>query len=128
MMEEELRVTSDTFLARVERLQALELQKRELAPAQTSELAREVENLAGEVLEWAKRQTELARLAATTTGGRPIAVTGPRPVAVVLEEWRASERALAKTQPGTADWESKASDVDRLRDEYARAHQAQAER
>ena len=129
MTEQELRVTSDTFLARVERLHALEVQKRELPPGEASGLAREVEALAREVLAWATRQTELAGRAATEDPhGLPIAVTGPRALAVVLGEWRAAERALAEVEPGTARWESMNSDVDRLRDEYARAHQAQAGR
>jgi hypothetical protein len=127
--EEELRLTSDTFLARVERLQALEVQKRELPPSQTAALAREVETLASEVLRLARRQTALASLAASESpDGRPIAVTGPRAIAVVLDEWRAAERSLTEAQPGTAAWESIRSDVDRLRDEYARAHQVQADR
>jgi hypothetical protein len=129
MTEEELRLTSDTFLAHVERLNALEVQKRELPPAQTAGLAREVEALAAEVLGWAKRQTSLASRAATESPrGRPIAVTGPRAISVVLDEWRAAERRLSEAQPGTAEWASISSDVDRLRDEYARAHQALAER
>jgi len=129
MTEQELRVTSDTFLARVERLHALEVQKRELPPGEAAGLAREVEALAREVLAWAARQTELAgRAAKEGPRGRPIAVTGPRALAVVLGEWRAAERALADVEPGTAQWESMSSDVDRLRDEYARAHQAQADR
>ena len=129
MTEQELRLTSDTFLAHVERLHALEVQKRELPPAQTAALAREVEALAAEVLDWARRQTSLAsRAAAESPHGRPIAVTGPRAVAIVLDEWRAAERSLSEAQPGTAAWASISSDVDRLRDEYARAHQAQAER
>jgi hypothetical protein len=127
--EQELRLTSDTFLARVERLQALEVQKRELPPSQTAAIAREVEALAAEVLRLARRQTALASLAASESpDGRPIAVTGPRAVAVVLDEWRAAERSLTEVQPGTAAWESIRSDVDRLRDEYARAHQALADR
>jgi len=113
----------------VERLHALEVQKRELPPGEAAGLAREVEALAREVLAWATRQTELAgRAAKEDPQGRPIAVTGPRALAVVLGEWRAAERALADVEPGTAQWESMSSDVDRLRDEYARAHQAQAGR
>jgi hypothetical protein len=127
--EQELRLTSDTFLARVERLQALEVQKREMAPSPTAAIAREVEALPAEVLRLARRQTALASLAASESpDGRPIAVTGPRAVAVVLDEWRAAERSLTEVQPGTAAWESIRSDVDRLRDEYARAHQALADR
>jgi hypothetical protein len=106
LSDQELRVTSDGFLARVERLQALEEQKRE-------------------VLEWAARQTTLAKDAAAEDGdGQPIAVTPPRALRVVLDEWRAAERAVTSEQPGTAAYESARADVDRLRDEYARAYGA----
>jgi hypothetical protein len=125
LSDQELRVTSDGFLARVERLQALEEQKREVPPAEAAELAKEVEILTREVLEWAERQTTLAKdAAAEDRDGQPIAVTPPRALHVVLDEWRAAERAVTSEQPGTAAYESARADVDRLRDEYARAYGA----
>ena len=45
MTDQELRLTSDTFLAKIERLQALEDQKRQLAPADMADIAHEVEDL-----------------------------------------------------------------------------------
>jgi hypothetical protein len=125
LTEQELRVTSDAFLARVERLHALEEQKREVPPAEAAELAKEVEILTREILEWATHQTDLAReAAAKDTDGQPIAVTPPRALHVVLDEWRAAERALEAEAPGTAGYESARADIDRLRDEYARAYSA----
>jgi hypothetical protein len=125
LSDQELRVTSDGFLARVERLHALEEQKREVPPAEAAELAKEVEILTREVLEWAERQTTLAKdAAAEDRDGQPIAVTPPRALHVVLDEWRAAERAVTSEQPGTAAYESARADVDRLRDEYARAYGA----
>jgi hypothetical protein len=50
---------------------------------------------------------------------------GPRALSVVLDEWRAAERDLADAEPGTAEWELRRADVDRLSDEYARAYQEQ---
>ena len=126
MTEQELRVTSDSFLALVERLQALEEQKRELPPAEAADIAREVETLTREVLAWAEQQTELAEKAATMPNSTPIAITPPRPLHEVLVEWRAAERRLAGEEPGTAAFESARADVDRLRDEYARAYNAQS--
>ena len=41
--ENELRLASDNFLTRIERLHALEEQKRELPAAETAEMAHEVE-------------------------------------------------------------------------------------
>jgi hypothetical protein len=127
LTEQELRVTSDSFLARVERLQALEQQKRELPASQAADIAREVEALTREVLEWAERQTDLAERAAESSGsGVSIAVVPPRALHTVLEEWRAAERRLATEHPGTAGFESARADVDRLRDEYARAYNLQS--
>lgn len=124
----ELRLTSDNFLARVERLQALEEQKRELPPAETADIAREVEALTREVLEWAVRQSDLAdRAAANESPDAPaIAVIPPRDLHIVLDEWRAAERRLDSEQPGTASFESARADVDRLRDEYARAYRMES--
>lgn len=126
---EQLRLTSDNFLARVERLQALEEQKRELPPQETAEMALEVEALTREILEWAERQSALAAQVATQEGedGPPIAVVPARELHIVLSEWRAAERRLESEQPGTASFESARADVDRLRDEYARAYHQQSD-
>ena len=124
-VESSLRVTSDSFLTRVERLHALEEQKRELPPSELVGIADEVETLTREILEWAIKQAELARVAAEESDDdRPIAIIPPRPIALVLSEWRASERALETEEPGTAAWESARADVERLRGEYARAYRA----
>jgi len=56
----------------------------------------------------------------------PIDVIPPRPLHTVLEEWRVAERRLDGEQPGTAGFESARADVDRLRDEYARAYNVQS--
>lgn len=130
MKEQELRLASDNFLARVDRLAALEEQKRELPPDETAALAHEVETLTREVLEWARRQTELAETVARSldSSGQPISTTPPRALPVVLADWRAAERRLQDEKPATAAWESARADVDRLRDEYARAYQAQLTR
>ncbi len=121
-----LRVTSDNFLTRVERLHALEEQKRELPVSEIVGIADEVETLTREILDWAVRQAELARAAAEADPNehRPIAIIPPRRLPLVLAEWRASERALEAQEPGTAAWESARADVNRLREEYARAYHA----
>ena len=126
--EKQLRLASDNFLTRIGRLHALEEQKRELPAAEMADMAREVEALTREVLEWAGRQTDLAEEAAELDEGdaRPIAIVPPRSLSVILEEWRAAERALQAEEPGTAAYESSRADVDRLRDEYARAYKAQS--
>ena len=125
-LETSLRVTSDSFLTRVERLHALEEQKRELPADEIVAMADEVESLSREILDWAAKQAELARTVASTEPGtsRPIAIIPPRQLSIVLGEWRASERVLSVQEPGTAAWESARADVERLREEYARAYRA----
>jgi hypothetical protein len=125
-LETSLRVTSDSFLTRVERLHALEEQKRELPADEIVAMADEVESLSREILDWAVKQAELARTVASTEPGtsRPIAIIPPRQLSIVLGEWRASERVLDGQEPGTAAWESARADVERLREEYARAYRA----
>jgi hypothetical protein len=125
-LESSLRVASDNFLSRVERLHALEEQKRELPSSEVAGLAEEVEALSREILGWAVKQAELARGVASEAPNelRPIAIIPPRAMPVVLDEWRSSERALEAEEPGTAAWESARADVERLREEYARAYRA----
>ena len=125
--ETELRRTSDGFLARVEHLHKLEDDKRGMTPGtpEMLRLTREIETLSRDVLDFASRQTDLAELAAKRqpTTLRPIAVIPPREIREILGEWRDAERALADREPGTAEWESARADVERLRDEYRRAHE-----
>jgi hypothetical protein len=123
--EFELRTTSDAFLARLSRLHELESIKRELVPGtpEMVRVTREVEALSAEVLDWARRQTELSELAAKRQPSklRPIAIVPPRDIPTILGEWRDAERSLSAETPGTAAWESVRADVERLRGEYGRA-------
>jgi hypothetical protein len=47
----------------------------------------------------------------------------PREIHLILADWRDAERVLNEQAPGTASWESARADVERLREEYARAYQ-----
>ena len=124
--ETELRQASDTFLKRVERLHELEEQKRTAEPGSPEmlRLTRLVEELAGEVLGTASRQTDLAELAAKRQPVklRPIENVPPRPIPEILAQWRDAERALDAAEPGSVEWEARRADVERLRDEYGRAY------
>ena len=127
--EKELRLASDNFLTRIERLHALEEQKRELPAAEMADMAHEVEALTREILEWAGRQTDLAEEAAALDEGdaRPIAIVPPRHSSVILDEWGVPPNDRSRTKsPAPAAYESGRADVDRLRDEYARAYKAQS--
>ena len=126
--EQELRRASDTLLVRLARLRELELRKRDLAPGSAEQLrvTREVEGLAKEVFGAAGRETVLAEQVASTrkTYLRPISVIPPRDIPTILAEWRDAERLLAAEAPGTVQWETARADVERLRDEYRRAHES----
>lgn len=123
--EAELRRTSDAFLTRIERLHELENRKRSLTPGtqEMIELAQEIERLSSEVLGWAQRETDLARLAGKRqpTNIRPISEVPPRTVQEILADWRDAERALEAETAGTPGWEAVRVDVESLRDEYRRA-------
>ena len=130
--EQELRSTTEAFLELVERLHQLERRKQELSPGGGAELlavSHDVEELTRELLESAKRETELAMLAAKRrpAGVTPIAKATPRDLHLILDEWREADRTMAAQRPGTPSWESARADVERLREEYARAYQAREE-
>ena len=129
--EQDLRVTSDAFLARLDRLRELEILKRDLAPGTDEQLraTREIEELAEEVLAVAGRQTNLSEQAADAPGAtRPINEMPPRHIDAILAEWREAERALAGEAHGSSGWHAALADVERLRDEYRRAYEDRSRR
>ncbi|HET9851254.1 MAG TPA: hypothetical protein VFP56_01955 [Candidatus Limnocylindrales bacterium] len=125
----DLRVASDTFMKRLDRLFELESRKRELPPDEPEfvRLAREIEDLSRELLSTSGQQVELAEdvHADVKTGdlaaNLPIRETPPRRDAVaVLGEWRAAERSLAAAPPGSQEEADARAAVERLRVEYRR--------
>jgi hypothetical protein len=130
--DDALRHGSDTVLKALDRLTALEAEKRRLEPddPRILEVADEVAGLAAELLEVAKDQshiTETAHVMATT--GEPEAPSGPidespRAPHDILEEWRAAERALTVAPPGSPEAAEAHVRARELRAEYQRAYQA----
>lgn len=124
---QELRVTSDTLLNDLEVLTALEAEKRTLSPDDPKmlELAAQVQSLAKRVLEGSARQHRLAvEIHDDPAVGGAIDAT-PRSASAILEAWRDAERRLNAAAPGTADAEMAQELVDRYREEYRRAYDAQ---
>jgi hypothetical protein len=121
--ESALRTTSDAFLARLDRLHDLEVEKRLLTPGSDRmvALAAEIEELVREVLSVANTQYELAEQSDPGAGLRPIEAVPPREAAEILADWRAAERRLTETAAGSADHDVARADIDRLRQEYSRA-------
>jgi hypothetical protein len=127
-----LRATSDTLLADIESLEALEQKKRNLEPGDPRllELAEAVEHIAGRLLGGSVRQrkltetaTELAVQGSELAPDKSIAET-PRAIHLILADWRAAERRVRAAQPGSLEATTAARDVERFRDEYRAAHDA----
>jgi hypothetical protein len=127
-----LRETSDALLRDLDVLVTIEEEKRSLAPGDPLliELAARVEQIAARVLDGTARQHELtreahakARIGAPDAPAEPIEET-PRPIQAVLADWRDAERRAQAAAPGSAEALEANALVDRLRDEYRRAHEA----
>jgi hypothetical protein len=125
-----LRATSDALIRDLERLAALERQKRQMPPkdARLVDLAAEVESLALRVLGESVRQRELTEDVRELVESDPpgtliqsIAAT-PREIHTILAEWREAERTAAEAQPGSPTATTARADIDRLRAEYRAAH------
>ena len=125
----DLRKASDVFMQRLDRLHELETRKRELPPDEPEfvRLAREIEDLSRALLWAGSQQVELAEEVHHEAKANDVAVdqsirdTPPRRDAVsILAEWRAAERRLAASAPGSDDERDARADTERLRDEYRR--------
>lgn len=124
----DLRRASDRFIQRLDRLQELEMRKRELPPDEPEfvRIAREIEDLARALLYDGGQQVELAEEVHHEANqndaiDQPIRDTPPRRDAVaILAEWRAAERRLAAARAESEEESAARADVERLRDEYRR--------
>ena len=133
-IEPELHATSDAVLATLDRLRTLELEKRDLpvGSPRLVELAKEIERLATTVLGASDAQVDLAKAATagakagTIDPGTTINEMGdpPRNVQTVLAEWRDAERHLGEALPGTPEAARLRAEIEVLREEYRRAHEA----
>ncbi len=133
-IEPELHATSDAVLATLDRLRTLELEKRDLpvGSPRLVELAKEIELLATTVLGASNAQVDLAKAATagadagTIDPGTTINEMGdpPRNVQTVLAEWRDAERQLGEALPGSPEAARLRAEIEVLREEYRRAHDA----
>jgi hypothetical protein len=127
-----LRETSDALLRDLDVLVTIEEEKRSLEPGDPRliDLAARVEEIAGRVLDGTTRQHALTRAAhAQAQAGSPEAPDRPieatlRPIQAVLAEWRDAERRAGAAEEGSAEALEAQALVDRLREEYRRAHEA----
>jgi hypothetical protein len=127
-----LRATSDALLRDLDVLVTIEEEKRTLEPGDPRlvELAARIEEIARRVLEGTTRQHDLTRVVnAQVEAGSPQAPEGSiddavRPIQAVLSDWRDAERRAAAAEPGSAEAAEANALVERMRDEYRRAHEA----
>jgi hypothetical protein len=137
-IEPNLPAVSDALLANLDRLRALELEKRNLpvGSPRLIELATEIESLAAAVLGSSDMQVDLAKEAVKEAKAGVIDPdttieemgSAPRELHVVLEEWRDAERRLGEVGGETPEALRLRADIEVLRDEYRRAHDAAARR
>ena len=127
-LERGLKTASDSLLATLDELYALENTKREMTPGSREflELAGRIERLAQSVLTETRRQEAFAHRAEQTRGtrdevDRPLEDVPPRPIHAILAEWREAERLQAETAHGSPEYDRLQADIRRLRREYRRA-------
>jgi len=125
----DLRSTSDALMRDLDVLAAIEDEKRTLAPGDPRlvELALRVEEIAHRVLSSTVRQRHLTEVGqeqvetGVADASRPSIDETPRPIAVILAEWRAAERRVADAEPGSADAAEARALSERYREEYRQA-------
>ena len=136
-IEPELRATSDSLLATLDRLRELELEKRQtaLGSPRLVELSVEIERLAASVLGASDVQSDLARVAQDLVDKGDLDSTqsidsmgNTRDVHTVLSDWRETERRLAELDGSSAAAVKLRARIEVLRTEYRRAHEAAARR
>jgi hypothetical protein len=127
----ELNGTSQTLLEHLELLQRLEEDMRGLdaTDPRVRALAAQVRVLSASVLDMSMRQRTLGEWLAAADPAQAPAVEDapPRELALILGDWRDAERRWRMASVGSLDAKVARADVDRFRDEYARAHAAAAE-
>ena len=127
-----LRETSDALLRDLDVLLTIEEEKRTLEPGnpRLTELAARIEEIARRVLVGTARQHDLTKVAesqvrAGAAGAPETSIDDTvRPIQAILSEWREAERRAATAVPGSAEAAEASALVERLRDEYRRAHEA----
>ena len=129
-----LRETSDTLLRDLDVLVTIEEEKRSLEPGDPRlvELAQRIEEIARRVLQGTERQHDLTRVVnAQVAADSPRAPETSiddtvRPIQAILADWRDAERRASAAAPGSAEAAEANALVDRLREEYRRAHERAA--
>jgi hypothetical protein len=119
----EARAMTDQMLGLVERLAAGEAAKRTmvLGTREFADKASEVEGLARLAFRWSQLQLQVAERAqrgGVAPDAVPLDEVEPRPLDIVLSNWREAQLRLEIAHPGSDEARAAANDVERLREEY----------
>ena len=130
-IEEHLRGASDAILLLLTEIGQLERHKRRIPPGEDrfDEVARSVRIAAQALAEFTKEEEEWGAVATEDRGDLETVsdAESSESLRAILERWRAVERQLDDTQPGSPEAVSLFAEFERLRDEYMvafRAHDA----
>ena len=125
-----LELTSDQLLERLDLLEQLEAERRMLMAddPRSDAIEDQIAELASQVLEASARQRDTghAVLRAAPDERRSLDQVPPRELPAILGEWRDAERQAMTAPPGSLAGRTARADVERLRDEHARAHASAA--
>jgi len=130
----DLRAASDQLVLAIAEVDAREHRKRGMRPSETAflELARSVRVAAEVVVDLARREERTALELAREARGRDLPpiekMTPAKEMAALLDEWRAVEKRLIASEPGSLEAEELMTEFERLRDQYAETLRARRER
>jgi hypothetical protein len=121
-IEEHLRGASDAITLLLTEVRQLERHKRGIPPGEDrfDEVSGAVRVAAQALAEFTKREEEWARIATAerTDLGTIDESENAASLSALLEQWRAVERQLDETPPGTPEGMRLFAEFERLRDEY----------
>jgi hypothetical protein len=124
-IEEHLRGASDAILLLLTEVSQLERHKRGIPPGEDrfDDVAGAVRVAAGALAEFTKREEEWGRIATEdrTELGTIDESENTASLTAILDQWRAVERQLDETPPGTPEGMRLFAEFERLRDEYMAA-------
>ena len=125
----EFRATTDHMLQLLDELRDVEAAKQQAALGSDEfvRLANDAERLAKVTFRWSQLQLSMAQRAALRVSRGELAANiqlskvAPRPLDVILANWRESQIRLEISSPGTPEAIQATDDVERLREEYQAA-------
>ncbi|MFL5645231.1 MAG: hypothetical protein ACJ78L_07740 [Chloroflexota bacterium] len=124
--QREAHALADQMLDWINAMQEAESAKHDLPLGSPEFVAKavEVERISKLAFRWAQMQLQVAEQAARRretgelTGSEPLANFEPRPLDIVLSNWREAQLRLEVAPPGSPEAQQAVDDIERLREEY----------